>query len=56
MVIPDKSLYIYLCLPLWQIRNDGKGSQRKIMRLFSKFIIGIVESTFSENEEFKPRR
>jgi hypothetical protein len=55
MVMPDKSRYIYLYLPTvedkkrWQSLADEAGVP------LSKFVIEVVESSLTEQSDFKPR-
>ena len=55
MVMPDKSRYVYLYLPTvedkkrWQSLADEAGVP------LSKFVIEVVESSLTEQSDFKPR-
>jgi len=55
MVMPDKSRYVYLYLPSAEDKARWESLAQEAGVPLSKFIIEMVESTFSEQSDFKPR-
>lgn len=53
--MPDKSRYVYLYLPSAEdkVRWDNLAKEAGVP--LSKFVIEMVESTLSEQSDFKPR-
>jgi predicted DNA-binding protein len=55
MVMPDKSRYVYLYLPSAEDKARWESLAQEAGVPLSKFIIEMVESTLSEQSDFKPR-
>jgi hypothetical protein len=53
--MPDKSRYVYLYLPSQSDKARWEKLAKEAKTPLSKFIIEIVESTLSEDIDFKPR-
>jgi predicted DNA-binding protein len=55
MVMPDKSRYVYLYLPSAEDKSRWEKLAEEAGIPLSKFIIEVVESSFAEESDFKPR-
>jgi hypothetical protein len=55
VVMPDKSRYVYLYLPSQSDKARWEKLAKEAKTPLSKFIIEIVESTLSEDIDYKPR-
>ena len=55
MVKPDKSRYVYLYLPSVKDKARWDSLAQEAGVPLSKFVIGMVENTLSEQSDFKPR-
>jgi hypothetical protein len=55
VVMPDKSRYVYLYLPSQSDKERWEKLAKEAKTPLSKFIIEIVESTLSEDIDYKPR-
>jgi hypothetical protein len=55
VVMPDKSRYVYLYLPSQNDKARWEKLANEAKTPLSKFIIEIVESTLSEDIDYKPR-
>jgi hypothetical protein len=53
--MPDKSRYVYLYLPSQSDKERWEKLAKEAKTPLSKFIIEIVESTLSEDIDYKPR-
>ncbi|VVB65069.1 Uncharacterised protein [uncultured archaeon] len=55
LVLPDKSRYVYLYLPSSEDKTRWEKLAKEAGAPLSKFIIEVVESSLSEDSDFKPR-
>jgi hypothetical protein len=55
MVKPDKSRYVYLYLPSKEDKSRWEKLATEAGLPLSKFVIGVVENSLADEEDFKPR-